>query len=91
MENENIIESSQEDLPFILNKKERKLLNRNLSSMLEEHRRIQSKFRPRKNSGVRGMTKCVHNRLVRLELMIEHNGKLIAEAIKKESEDEQSQ
>ena len=90
MENENIIEASQEDLPFILNKKERKLLNRNLSSMLEEHRHIQSKFRPRNNSGVRGMPKCVHNRIKRLELMIEYKGKLMQNAIAKKN-DEQSQ
>ena len=88
MENENIIEASHEDLPLIWNKKERKLLKRSLASMLEEHRRIQSKFRPRKNSGVRGMPKCVHNRIKRLELMIEHKGKLMESAIKKESEDE---
>jgi len=84
MENENIIEASHEDLPLIWNKKERKLLKRSLASMLEEHRRIQSKFRPRKNSGVRGLPKCVHNRLRRLEAMIEHKGELIAEAIESE-------
>ena len=87
MENENIIEASHEDLPLIWNKKERKLLKRSLASMLEEHRRIQSKFRPRKNSGVRGMPKCVHNRLRRLEAMIEHKGELIAEAIEEHIED----
>ena len=85
MENENIIEASQEDLPLILNKKELKLLKRSLPSMLEEHRRIQRKFRPRKNSGVRGMPKCTHNRLKRLEEMIEYKGELIAEAIEKEN------
>ena len=71
-------------LPVELNKKELKLLKRSLPSMLEEHRRIQSKFRPRKNSGVRGLPKCVHNRLRRLEAMIEHKGELIAEAIESE-------
>ena len=85
MENENIIEASQEDLPLILNKKELKLLKRSLPSMLEEHRRIQRKFRPRKNSGVRGMPKCTHNRLRRLEAMIEHKGELIAKAIEEEN------
>ena len=53
--------------------------------MLEEHRRIQRKFRPRKNSGVRGMPKCTHNRLRRLEEMIEYKGELIAEAIEKKN------
>ena len=88
MENENIMEASHEDLPLIWNKKERKLLKRNLASMLQENSSIQNKFRPRKNSGVRGMPKCVHNRIKRLELMIEHKGKLMESAIKKESEDE---
>ena len=72
-------------LPVELNKKELKLLKRSLPSMLEEHRRIQRKFRPRKNSGVRGMPKCTHNRLRRLEEMIEYKGELIAEAIEKEN------
>ena len=72
-------------LPVELNKKELKLLKRSLPSMLEEHRRIQRKFRPRKNSGVRGMPKCTHNRLRRLEEMIEYKGELIAEAIEKKN------
>jgi hypothetical protein len=72
-------------LPVELNKKELKLLKRSLPSMLEEHRRIQRKFRPRKNSGVRGMPKCTHNRLRRLEAMIEHKGELIAKAIEEEN------
>ena len=72
-------------LPVELNKKELKLLKRSLPSMLEEHRRIQRKFRPRKNSGVRGMPKCTHNRLKRLEEMIEYKGELIAEAIEKKN------
>lgn len=70
-------------LPVELNKKELKLLKRSLPSMLEEHRRIQRKFRPRKNSGVRGMPKCTHNRLRRLEEMIEYKGELIAELSRK--------
>ena len=76
--------------PMFYLAKDKKLLKRSLSSLLNEHRDIQNMFRPRKNSGVRGMPKCIHNRLKRLESMIEHKGKLLAEAIA-EKNDEQSQ
>ena len=76
--------------PMFYLAKDKKLLKRSLSSLIIEHRDIQNMFRPRKNSGVRGMPKCVHNRIKRLESMIEHKGKLLAEAIA-EKNDEQSQ
>ena len=76
--------------PIFYLAKDKKLLKRSLTSLLYEHRDIQNKFRPRKNSGVRGMPKCVHNRINRLESMIEHKGKLMAKAIA-EKNDEQSQ
>ena len=67
--------------PMFYLTKDKKLLKRSLSSLLNEHREIQNMFKPRKNSGVRGMPKCVHNRIKRLESIIEHKGKLIAKAI----------
>jgi hypothetical protein len=80
--------------PMFYFTKDKKLLKRSLSSLITEHRDIQNNFRPRKNSGVRGMPKCVHNRIKRLESMIEHKGKLMTEAIEEElveKNDEHSQ